>query len=321
MKVVLFCGGLGARLRSFNDHVPKPLVEIGSRPILWHLMKYYAYFGHRDFVLCLGHAANAIKTYFLRYDECVSNDFVLSKGGRQVELLQRDIDDWRITFVDTGPTSSIGQRLRAVRDHLDGEEVFLANYADGLSDLDLDSYVEYFLASRRTACFLSVAAPHTFHIVEAEPDHTVRRLQAVASSPLRINGGFFAFRKEIFQFIREGEDLVFEPFERLIAARELLAYPYDGFWRNMDTFKDQQHLEALLESGAAPWQVWRAGRAPALAVPLSPGTAPGTFAPEPAQMTPVRPRRPGNGVEDGLRRQLGRGPEAAAAAGEGSPRG
>ncbi len=277
MKVVLFCGGLGARLRSFSDHIPKPLVEIGSRPILWHLMKYYAHFGHKEFVLCLGHGGNAIKSFFLKYDECVSNDFVLSEGGRRVELLKRDIDDWRITFVETGPYASIGQRLLAVRQHLQGEEAFLANYSDGLSALDLHAYLEYFRRRGRIACFLSVAAPHTFHIIEAEPDHTVRRLQAVARSPVRINGGFFAFRREIFDYIRQGEDLVFEPFDRLIARGQLLAYPYDGFWRNMDTFKDKSQLDELIDQGRAPWQVWLddSGAATTLAPQQALGGVPG----------------------------------------------
>jgi glucose-1-phosphate cytidylyltransferase len=257
MKVVLFCGGLGMRLRDHLERTPKPLVEIGPRPILWHLMSYYAHFGHKDFVLCLGHGANAIKEYFLKYDETVSNDFVLSQGGRRIELLKRDIDDWRLTFVDTGLETSIGQRLRAVRKHLNGEEVFLANYADGLTDLDLSAYLEYFLQRGKTACFLSVAAPHSFHIVDADAEHHVRKLEAVGRSVVRINGGFFAFRRTIFDQIRDGEDLVFEPFDRLIASRELLAYPYDGFWRNMDTFKDKLELEDLLQGGRPPWQVWK----------------------------------------------------------------
>ena len=256
MKVVLFCGGLGMRLRDHAERTPKPLVEIGLRPILWHLMSYYAHFGHKDFVLCLGHGANAIKEYFLKYDECVSNDFVLSQGGRNIELLKRDIDDWRITFVDTGVQASIGQRLRAVRQHLASEDVFLANYADGLTDLDLGRYVDDFLKRQKIACFLSVSAPHTFHIVDADADHHVRKLEAVGRSVVRINGGFFVFRGEIFEHIREGEDLVLEPFDRLIAARQLLAYPFDGFWRNMDTFKDKQELEEMLQNGHPPWQVW-----------------------------------------------------------------
>jgi glucose-1-phosphate cytidylyltransferase len=254
MKVVLFCGGLGMRLRDYSDRIPKPLVEIGPRPILWHLMSYYAHFGHKEFVLCLGHGAGAIKNYFLKYDECVSNDFVLSGGGSKVELLGQDIADWRITFVDTGLRASIGERLRAVRSHVEGEEIFLANYADGLSDLDLGEYLDYFRKRKKIACFLSVAAPHSFHIVDADTDHHVRKLEAVGRSIVRINGGFFAFRREIFDYIGEGEDLVLQPFDRLIAEQQLLAYPYDGFWRNMDTFKDKQELDEMFSEGISPWQ-------------------------------------------------------------------
>ena len=135
MKVVLFCGGLGMRLRDYSETIPKPMVNIGYRPILWHVMKYYAHYGHKDFILCLGHRADAVKNYFLNYNECASNDFVLSGGGKNLELLNSDIHDWRITFADTGIHSNIGQRLRAVEMHLEGEEEFLANYCDGLTDL------------------------------------------------------------------------------------------------------------------------------------------------------------------------------------------
>ena len=126
MKVVLFCGGQGMRIRDYSESVPKPLIRIGYRPILWHVMKYYAHFGHRDFILCLGYKADVIKNYFLQYDECLSNDFVLSKGGKGVKLLAKDIHDWRITFVDTGLTSNVGMRLKAVQEHLKGEKYFLA---------------------------------------------------------------------------------------------------------------------------------------------------------------------------------------------------
>ena len=256
MKVVLFCGGMGMRLRDYSDQIPKPLVDVGQRPILWHLMKYYAHFGHKDFVLCLGHGAQKIKEYFLHYDEAATNDFVMTEGGRGIELLSRDIDDWRITFVDTGLTSSIGERLRRVRDHIGDDEMFLANYADGLSDLPLDVYVEQFVARGKTACFLSVPAPHTFHIVHADADHHVERLEHVGRSPVRINAGFFVLRREIFDVMNPGEELVIEPFERLIGRRDLLAVPYDGFWRNMDTFKDKMELDAIVARGNPPWQVW-----------------------------------------------------------------
>ncbi len=260
MKVVLFCGGLGMRLRDYSDQLPKPLVDIGSRPVLWHLMKYYAHFGHKDFVLCLGHGATAIKNYFLKYDERVFNDFVYADGGRKVDLLGEDIHDWRITFVDTGLNSSIGERLRRVRNHLEHEEYFLANYADGLSDLDCASYVESFLKKDKIACFLSVPAPHTFHIVHSDAENYVTKLEHVARSPVRINAGFFVLRQDIFDYMKPGEELVLEPFSRLIAKRQLLSVPYDGFWRNMDTFKDKIQLDELMASGQAPWLLWENGR-------------------------------------------------------------
>ena len=256
MKVVLFCGGQGMRLRESMESLPKPLVTIGPRPILWYLMKYYAHYGHRDFILCLGHGAEAIKSYFLHYDERLSNDFVLRKGGADVQLLGRDIDDWSITFVDTGTRSNIGMRLRAVQQHLAGEEVFLANYADGLSDLPLDRYLAEFRAHGRVASMLSVPAPQSIHMINADKGGLVKSIEHVSNSVLRVNGGFFAFRQEIFDYIREGEELVDEPFQRLIQERQLVAYEHDGFWLAMDTFKDKQSFEQLIANGNTPWQVW-----------------------------------------------------------------
>ena len=167
MKVVLFCGGLGMRLREHPENVPKPMVLIGYRPIIWHLMKYYAHFGHKDFILCLGYRGDAIKHYFLNYEECVSNDFVLSEGGKKRELLNSDISDWRITFVDTGQDTNIGQRLRSVEKHLAGEREFLANYSDGLTDLPLPDQLEHFHARDRIASFLSVEPNLSYHFVES----------------------------------------------------------------------------------------------------------------------------------------------------------
>ncbi|MGC1492550.1 MAG: sugar phosphate nucleotidyltransferase, partial [Candidatus Acidiferrum sp.] len=144
MKVVLFCGGLGMRLREYAENTPKPMVPIGYRPILWHVMKYYAHYGHRDFILCLGYRADAIKHYFLNYDECLSNDFTLSLGGKHLELFHSDIHDWNITFADTGVNANIGMRLKSVEKYLEGEEMFLANYSDGLIDLPLPNFIESF---------------------------------------------------------------------------------------------------------------------------------------------------------------------------------
>jgi glucose-1-phosphate cytidylyltransferase len=257
MKVVLFCGGQGTRLRDYSEQIPKPLVDVGHRPIIWHLMKYYAHFGHKEFILCLGHGARAIKEFFLKYDECITNDFVIPGGGKAVELLKKDIDDWRITFADTGLTSNIGERLRQVRHHIGQDEMFLANYADGLSDLDLATHVESFKKRGKIASFLSVPAPHTFHIVHADAENHCTGLEAVAQSDVRVNAGFFVLRREIFEYMRPGEELVIEPFQRLMNERQLLAVPYDGFWRNMDTFKDKMQLDEMVSQGKVPWQVWR----------------------------------------------------------------
>jgi glucose-1-phosphate cytidylyltransferase len=256
MKVVLFCGGFGLRMREYSEAVPKPMVPIGYRPILWHVMKYYAHFGHKDFILCLGYKADVIKNYFRNYDECVSNDFVLSRGGKNVELLSSDIDDWRITFVDTGLNSNIGQRLKAVEKHLQSEEVFLANYSDGLSDVNLTALIESFLRSNKLACFVSVKPRASFHMIAVDNDGIVKGIERITKSGARINGGFFLFRREVFQYIKEGEELVEEPFARLIAEGQLVSHPHDNFWACMDTFKDRQELEDLYGRGNAPWAVW-----------------------------------------------------------------
>jgi glucose-1-phosphate cytidylyltransferase len=257
MKVVLFCGGLGMRLRDFNEEIPKPMIKIGYRPILWHVMKYYANFGHNEFILCLGHKSDIIKNYFLNYDECLSNDFILDQGSKQLQLLNSDIQNWKITFVDTGLHASIGQRLMAVRKYLDGEEVFLANYSDGLTDLFLPDMLEKFCCRENIASFLCVKPTQSFHVVSLDDDGCVYDIRHVAHSDMWINGGYFIFRKEIFDYIQPGEDLVMEPFTRLIQKKELYAHQYRKFWACMDTFKDKQMLEDMYTQGNAPWQVWK----------------------------------------------------------------
>jgi glucose-1-phosphate cytidylyltransferase len=255
MKVVLFCGGLGMRIREAGDNVPKPMVTIGYRPILWHVMKYYAHFGHKDFILCLGYRGDVIKNYFLNYSECLSNDFVLSDGGRKLELMASDIQDWKITFVETGLTSNIGQRLTAV-EHLIGDDTeFLANYSDGLTDLSLERQVEHFRRNGAVASFISVKPNLSYHVVVSK-DGRVTSIDDIRNCRVRINGGFFVLRREIFEHIRHGEELVREPFQRLVQAGRVSTYEYDGFWMSMDTFKDRQQLEDIYARGGAPWEVW-----------------------------------------------------------------
>jgi glucose-1-phosphate cytidylyltransferase len=257
MKVVIFCGGLGLRIRD-AENVPKPLVQIGYRPVLWHLMKYYAHYGHKEFILCLGYGADAIKKYFLEYSECVSNDFVLSCGGKKLELFNSDIHDWRITFADTGVNSNIGQRLKAAQKYLEGEEEFLANYSDGLTNLPLPQQLQHFHQHGKVASFLCVLPNLSYHVVSLEPGGSVvSGVHPITNGSVRINGGYFIFKKEIFDYIDDKEELVMEPFQRLIQERQLIGYLHDGFWAGMDTFKDKQELENLWSSGDAPWQVWK----------------------------------------------------------------
>jgi len=257
MKVVLFCGGLGMRIRDYSENIPKPMVSIGNKPILWYLMKYYAHFGHKDFILCLGYKADTIKSYFLEYKEAISNDFVFSQGGNNIQLLSSDIQDWNIAFVDTGLTSNIGQRFMAVKKFLQGEDVFLANYTDVLTDLNLPDMIDYSKKKNTIACLLSVRTSQRFHVVDTRTDGSVKSVKNIGQSDLRINGGFYVFKKEIFDFIKEGEELVEEPFERLMQKKELSAYLYDGFWAAMDTFKDRQFLEDKYARGDTPWEVWK----------------------------------------------------------------
>lgn len=257
MKVVLFCGGQGMRLREFSDTIPKPMVNIGYRPVLWHVMKYYAHYGHKDFILCLGHRGDVIKNYFLEYDECLSNDFVLSNGAKDVKLLQSDIHDWNISFVDTGLHANIGQRLMAVQKHLEGEEVFLANYSDGLTDMPLEPYLDQFHRQRKIASFLCVKPAQSFHAVAVGQDSLVSDIQAARDMDLWVNGGYFAFRREIFDYMQPGEELVVEPFRRLVAKQQLLAFRYDGFFGCMDTFKEKQQLDDMHARGDTPWEVWK----------------------------------------------------------------
>jgi len=263
MKVVLFCGGLGLRLRDYAENIPKPMVTIGYRPIIWHVMKYYAHFGHKDFILCLGHRADTIKNYFVHYDEYISNDFTLTGDGKNMSLINRDIHDWKITFADTGANSNIGERLRAVEKYLEGEDMFLANYSDGLTDLPLNEHIEHFRRHGKMASFLCIRPNLSFHLVTLNGDDLVSGIEDINRTNFRINGGYFVFRKDIFKYMREGEELVQEPFRRLVDQKQLLAYRYDGFWACMDTFKDKQQLDDLYAKGSAPWEVWkRRGVAP-----------------------------------------------------------
>ncbi|AEA24094.1 sugar phosphate nucleotidyltransferase [Pseudonocardia benzenivorans] len=257
MKVVLFCGGYGMRMRDGQSDIPKPMTTVGPRPLIWHVMRYYAHFGHKDFVLCLGYGAHHIKDYFLNYSETASNDFVLA-GGR-VELLGSDIQDWNITFVHTGLDSSIGERLRRVREHVQDEEMFLANYADVLTDLPLNDMIDTFKASEAVAALAAVPPQTAFHCVEVDDDGMLTGIKTLQDMPVWLNGGYFVLRPEVFDYVPKDGDLVADACTALAAEGRMLAYRHHGFWHPADTVKERTALEAAYRAGKSPWMVWQAG--------------------------------------------------------------
>ncbi len=256
MKVVLFCGGLGMRMREGAASAPKPMNLIGDRPLLWHVMRYYAHFGHTDFILCLGYGSAAVKEYFLSYNEAESNDFTLVAGGRDIQLHRADITNWNISFIDTGLNSTIGERLMRVRQHVEGEEAFLANYADTLTDAPLDQLVDRFLASDASASMLAVPPVSSHHVVEMDEAGRVTGVREVRELLQWENGGYFILRPGIFDVLRDGEDMVPDAFSRLAGTGGLLAQQYNGFWRAADTFKDKVELEEMFQTGQCPWMLW-----------------------------------------------------------------
>jgi glucose-1-phosphate cytidylyltransferase len=256
MKVVLFCGGYGMRMRDDVDDVPKPMQLVGDRPLLWHVMRYYAHFGHTDFILCLGYGAHHVVDFFRHYDETYSNDFVLRKGGAEIELLSSDISDWTITFMHTGLDTPIGERLRRVRDKLDGVDAFAANYADVLTDAPLDVIEREFRVKKAIGSLLAVPPQAAFHMVETDEDCFVQNITPVSTLPVQENGGYFFFTPEIFDHLHEGEDLVMDALPRLAARRKLIAHPHRGFWKPADTVKERSELDAMARRHARPWAVW-----------------------------------------------------------------
>jgi glucose-1-phosphate cytidylyltransferase len=255
MKVVIFCGGYGVRMGEETKRIPKPMIQIGGKPILWHIMRYYASFGHSEFILCLGYKGEVVKEYFLTHGGALFKDFSLARNGERttVELLPGPADEWKITFVDTGIDATIAARLKAVEPYLAGEDSFLATYGDGLTDARLPSVLEAFETSGKMAMFLLVRPQFHAHLVETDERGTVLSVAEMSHSSVRINGGFFVFRRDILDWIEPGDELVEETFERLIARGEVVAFPHDGFFGPMDTIKDQQRLEELHRSGSAPW--------------------------------------------------------------------
>ena len=258
MKVVLFCGGFGTRIRGDINGAPKPLITIRGRPILWHIMKYYAYYGHKDFILCLGYKADVIKKYFLecaRPDASSRTSSLESTGSGNFCM---ESDDWRIRFVDTGLDTIIGQRLKAIEPFIERDETFLVNYSDGLTDLHLPDLLNHFYERELIGSFLSILPRNnSFHEVSADRQGRVIGIRPIHQSDIWMNGGYFVFNRKIFDYIYDDEELIEEPFSRLIVEGKLSTLQYGGFWASMDTFKDREILEDMAVGGSAPWEIWR----------------------------------------------------------------
>lgn len=257
MKVVILCGGQGTRLREETEYKPKPMVLIGGRPILWHIMSIYAHYGYKDFVLALGYKGNIIKEYFLNH-QFMANDFTVDLSSGQVSVHSRDgREDWRVTCVDTGEESLKGARVAKVKRYLDGERFFLT-YGDGLADVDLDKLLAFHEKSGAMVTFTGVRMPSRFGAVQTDDLGRITNWQEKPVLNEYINGGFFVLEPEFLARLSEDEscDLEKEPLEGLAAEGRLSMYPHDGFWHCMDTYRDFQSLNRLWSGGRAAWKVW-----------------------------------------------------------------
>ncbi|MBN1607162.1 MAG: glucose-1-phosphate cytidylyltransferase [Polyangiaceae bacterium] len=258
MKVVILCGGMGTRLREETEFKPKPMVEIGGRPILWHIMKIYAYHGYRDFVLCLGYRGEAIKEYFLNY-EAMNNDFTISLGRRHlIEYHDAHAEqDFRVTLADTGQTAMTGARVKRVERYLEGD-TFMVTYGDGVSNIDVSQLVAFHRSHGKLATISTMWPASRFGIVETDATGTVTSFVEKPKMQGRASAGFFVFDRRVLGYLSDDEDCVLErePLEHLARDGQLVSYPHDGFFFAMDTYREYQRLSELWATGEAPWKVW-----------------------------------------------------------------
>jgi glucose-1-phosphate cytidylyltransferase len=260
-KAVILCGGQGTRIRGVADGIPKPLIDVGGKPILWHIMKIYSFYGIRKFVLCLGYKGDAIIDYFENYHSR-NHDFSMTIKDRERKQFvidgshDKDVDDWEITFALTGENTMTGGRIKRIRKYID-EDVFFATYGDGVSDLDIHELYKFHCRHGKTVTLSGVHLPTTFGIVETDEQGKITSFREKPVLPGRINGGYFVLSKKIFDCI-DGDDTVLEdmPFKRLVRSDEIRMYPWDGFWKCMDTFKDYSELNGIWSQGKAPWKLW-----------------------------------------------------------------
>lgn len=260
MKVVILCGGYGTRIRDVADDIPKPMIPVAGRPILWHIMKYYAHWGHRDFILCLGYRGQVIKDFFLNY-KAMTSDFTLTLGNPDgiTYHSRHDESDWRVTLVDTGLKAMTGARVRRIHRFIEDDENFMLTYGDGVGDVDLDALLSFHRAHGKLVTVTGVRPPGRFGELNINASGSVvefnEKPQSVGG---RISGGFFVCRREFFDLLGDGEDLVLEqePMRDLVRDGQLMMYEHEGFWQPMDTYREYTLLNQLCEQDRAPWILW-----------------------------------------------------------------
>lgn len=260
MKTVILCGGYGTRIRDVAENVPKPMIPVGRYPILWHLMKYYASFDHKEFILCLGYKGQVIKEFFLNY-EAQTRDCTVTLGAQKsIEFhTEHEETEWRVTLADTGPDAMTGARLRKVRNYIGDDEHFMLTYGDGLGNVDLNQVFAFHKKHGRILTVTGVRPPGRFGELMNSPEGMVTEFnEKPQATGGRISGGFFICRREIFDYLDDREDLVFElePMRQLVKDAQMMMYAHDGFWQPMDTYRDYTYLNGLVEKGKAPWMKW-----------------------------------------------------------------
>ncbi len=258
MKVVIFCGGQGTRLREETEYRPKPMVEVGNRPIVWHIMKTYAHYGHTQFVLCLGYKGNVFKDYFLNY-EAMNNDVTLTLGQLRAVAYHGSHreQDYTVTLAETGLNTMTGGRLQRVKPYVK-DDLFLVTYGDGVADLDIDKLVAYHKSHGKLATLTTVRPPSRYGVINIHPEGSVERFAEKPQLDSWVNAGFFVFHRKVFDYLDGGDDCILErqPLEDLARDGQLMAYRHEGFFFAMDTYREYLYLNELWDSGKAPWKVW-----------------------------------------------------------------
>lgn len=258
MKVAILCGGLGTRLREETEFRPKPMVQIGNRPVLWHIMKVYGYYGFNDFIICLGYKGNMIKDYFLNY-EAMNNDFTIRLGSRNsIDFHNNHQEkDWRVTLADTGESSQTGARVKKIEKYMDGD-MFMLTYGDGVADINIKELVEYHRSHGKIGTMTGVHPSSRFGELTVRDNQIIEFDEKPQTKDGLVNGGYFVFNREFFEYLTEDDNCILEkkPLEKLASDGELMVYPHHGFWQCVDTYRELEALNMMWTQGKPPWKIW-----------------------------------------------------------------